>query len=52
MTGEKYRQFKLLTWTTLIGQFFHPVGAHDCMVKDSSNSKSIYLPRLYDQFQA
>ena len=25
MRGKKYRQFRLLTWTLLIGQFVHPV---------------------------
>ena len=26
MTGENCREFKLLKWTSLIGQFAHPVG--------------------------
>ena len=26
MIGVYHRQFSLLTWTSLIGQFFHPVG--------------------------
>ena len=26
MTGEKCRQFTLLTWNSLISQFVHPVG--------------------------
>ena len=26
LTGEKCRQFRLLTWTSHIGQFVHPVG--------------------------
>ena len=25
MTWENYRQFRLLTWTSLIGQFVNPV---------------------------
>ena len=24
--GKKCRQFKLLTWTSFVGQFVHPVG--------------------------
>ena len=26
MTGEIYRQIRLLTWTSFIGQFINPVG--------------------------
>ena len=26
MTGDIYRQFRLLTWISFIGQFVHPVG--------------------------
>ena len=26
ITGENCRQFKLLTWTSFIGHFVHPVG--------------------------
>ena len=29
MTGENCRQFRLLTWTSLNGQFIHPVGGKE-----------------------
>ena len=30
ITGENCRQFRLLTWTSLIGQFVYPVWGEGC----------------------
>ena len=39
MIGVNHRQFSLLTWTSLIGQFFHPVGGEGMGYYASKNPK-------------
>ena len=57
MTVKNCRQFRLLTWTSLVGHFvhrivilasykFHYISEHENLVKHPSNKISIYLLRI------
>ena len=48
--GKNCCQFRLLTWTSHIGQFVHPVGGdllYDNQMSDPSNNKLIKVLQLY-----